>query len=261
MQILYCEKLSQISLPESLLHIGSFSFAHSGLQEIIIPKGVKEIGSNPFSTCKNLTTLHVSKYNPFFDSRNNCRAIIETSSNTLISSSKQTIIPDDITVIGNSAFEGSQISSINIPPSVIEIEYAAFKDSNLISVKIPNSITAIGAYAFSGTNLSSVIIPEGVSEIGCDIFTSCKKLSFVSLPNSLETVNNVDFFEGENANGLTFPLIMKLFSPLRNCNALEKIFIPEGSKNKFENMFPDEKNLLVEIKDIVNLSTQFTMQD
>jgi len=39
-----------------------------------------------------------------YDSRDNCNAIIETASNTLIAGCMNSIIPNSVTTIGNEAF-------------------------------------------------------------------------------------------------------------------------------------------------------------
>ena len=95
--------------------------------------------------------MKVASGNRFYDSRNNCNAIIETTSNTLISGCQNTIIPNSVTTIGNYAFdEISSLTSITIPNSVTAIGYSAFfRCSSLTSVTIPNSVTSIGNYAFA----------------------------------------------------------------------------------------------------------------
>ena len=98
---------------------------------------VSNINYNPFIFCQNLTSIIVEEGNVNYDSRNNCNAIIETSTNTLISGCKNTIILNSISRIGNYAFYGC---------------------SGLTSITIPNSVTNIGDYAFSKfSDLASVI--------------------------------------------------------------------------------------------------------
>ena len=95
-----------------------------------------------------------------YDSRDNCNAIIEKSSNTLIAGCKNSIIPNSVTSIGDRAFLGcSGLTSITIPNSVTSIGDWAFADCNgLTSITIPNSVTSIGGSAFSRcSGLTSII--------------------------------------------------------------------------------------------------------
>ena len=54
--------------------------------------------------------------NSKYDSRNDCNAIIEKETNTLLLGCKNTNIPDDVTSIGaNAFFDCSGLTSITIP--------------------------------------------------------------------------------------------------------------------------------------------------
>lgn len=110
------------------------------------------IGLRAFSGCSGLTTINVESKNTNYDSRDNCNAIIETTSNTLIASCKNTNIPNSVMSIGEGSFSGLRdLTSIIIPNGVTSIGNDAFYQcSNLISITIPNSVTSIGGYAFGG---------------------------------------------------------------------------------------------------------------
>ena len=80
-----CSGLTSITLPESVTEIGEFAFAGcSGLTSITLPESVTEIGEFAFTECSNLESIKVNENNKVYDSRENCNAIIEKSSNTLI---------------------------------------------------------------------------------------------------------------------------------------------------------------------------------
>ena len=137
-----CTSLTSIEIPNSVTSIGNYAFSGcSGLTSIEIPNSVTSIGSGVFSGCSGLTSIIVSVGNSIYDSRNNCNAIIETTSNILIAGCKNTIIPNSVTSIGSYAFSGcSGLTSIEIPNSVTSIRQNAFSDcSNLSSIYIKST--------------------------------------------------------------------------------------------------------------------------
>ena len=116
-----------------------------------IPSSVIFIDKNPFVACDGLTRIVVASENTTYDSRNNCNAVIETASNTLIAACKRTVIPNTVTTIGYGAFfECVGPSSVIIPKSVTTIAEEAFMYCEAKSVIIPNSVTSIGGWAFCG---------------------------------------------------------------------------------------------------------------
>lgn len=148
---LYCSSLNEIVLPESLTDIGDEAFSNcEALTSIKIPSSVTTIGKNPFSCCISLSSITVEEDNPYYNSSNNCNAIIETSTGTMITGCKSTTIPESTIIIGDWAFYNcSGLTSISIPYSVKEIgEMAFIFCGNLESVTIPASLASIGNYAF-----------------------------------------------------------------------------------------------------------------
>ena len=137
------------------------------------------IGEAAFGGCSGLTSIKVKSGNTKYDSRDNCNAIIETASNTLISGCQNTTIPNNVTSIGKSAFFAcSSLTSITIPNSVTSIGDAAFQScSGLTSVTIGNGVTSIGEWAFSRcSGLTSITILGSVTNIGEGAFFNCSGL-------------------------------------------------------------------------------------
>lgn len=127
-----CTGLTSIAIPNSLLTLERYAFSScTSLTSVTIGNSVNQIGDNPFRECRNIASITVSSSNTYYDSRNNCNAIIKTSDNKIITGCKNTVIPNTVTSIGNLAFYGC---------------------SNLYSITIPNSINSIALFAFKGCN-------------------------------------------------------------------------------------------------------------
>ena len=212
-----CSSLKEITIPNTVTNIGTYTFESCSLTSIVIPKSVTSIGDRAFSLCP-LSSIVVEEGNPNYDSRNNCNAIIITSTNTLLAGSNNTIIPEGITAISPNAFRGRKhIASIAIPNSVTRIgEYAFNECTSLTSITIPDGVTAIKTFAFSSCDaLTSVIIGKGVN--------SFEQGAFFNSP-----VETVYFNAQEPAIGKEMVTGYRYFTTSPTC------YIPCGTRAAYE---------------------------
>ena len=193
-----CYLLTSVIIPNKVTSIGDNAFrACSSLASVSIPSKVTSIGDDVFSACLELTAFSVEDGNPNYDSRDNCNAIIETASNTLIAGCMNTVIPNSVTSIGYAAFSGCRgLKSVSIPNGVTSIGGNAFFNCDrLISAMIPGSVTNIGDGAFSScSSLTSVTIGSNVTNIGNGAFSGCSSLTSVIIPNSVTSIGEQAFF-------------------------------------------------------------------
>ena len=143
-------------------NIASNAFVN-GVTSIKIPKTINVIESQSIRLCNTLERIDIDKENPKYDSRDNCIAIIETATNTLVSGCMNSRIPYSVKSIGNKAFYGCySLTAIDIPNCVTEIGYGAFEGcSGLSSVTIPSSVNKLYCCTFEGcTGLKNLIIED-----------------------------------------------------------------------------------------------------
>ena len=167
-----CNALTSITIPNSVTRIGVTAFDCPSLTSLIIPNSVISIGEAAFY-CPALTSIVVESGNTIYDSRDNCNAIIETASNTLIAGCQTTTIPNSVTSIG---------------------DYAFYYCSSITSITIPTSVTSIGEWSFSGcSGITSISIPDFVTNIGYYTFAYCYDLAYVSIGKSVNTIEEGAF--------------------------------------------------------------------
>ena len=173
-----CDSITELDFSEvEIIDSQAFRGMHN-LEKITLSSNLKEIKENNiFAGCENLRTIELEN-NDIYDERNNCKAIIETSTNKIIAGVPDTIIPSTVKVIGSYSFQYcSGREEIYIPGNVRTIEEAAFCGcTDMKKVIIMPGVTTIEDYAFVGCqSLSTVIIPSSVTSIGKEPFFDCDK--------------------------------------------------------------------------------------
>ncbi len=169
----YGSGLTEVVLSNSIDSIARNAFAYStSLKSVMIGKGTRKIMDDVFIGCKKITTINVASNNPYYDSRDNCNAIIEKSTDKLIVGCPSTVIPASVKAIGDYS-----ISSLGY--------------SSLYSLIIPDNVEMIGNYAVRyNYNLQSLTLGKEVKEIGKSAFEGCNALrcirSFVDSPANID---------------------------------------------------------------------------
>ena len=114
---------------------------------------------------------------------------------------KGVVIPEEITSIGNNAFQGCKnLASVTFKgaPSTITVGNNAFQ--NCVKLKTINLPAAkrIGSLAFDGcSSLEELVIKMGTEEIGDYCFRNCTSLKSLRIPESV-TVVGQGAFSGEH---------------------------------------------------------------
>ncbi len=260
-----CSVLDTISVPSNIKSIGTSAYWGTKITEVRIPASTTYIGRGAFAYCERLQSISVNANNSAYDSRNNCNALIDKATNTLMRGCPGTVIPNNVQVIGQHAFAGClNLMEISIPNSVTTLENNSFSDCRaLTSVVIPSSVTEIMQNVFSGcsslksirvdennhtydsrnncnaiietaTNTlmlgcQSTVIPRGITSIANNSFYYCEKLDSIKIPYGVTTIGNNAFY---------------------HCQDLQYVEIPNSVKNIYWGAFNECYNLLTIVSKI-----------
>ncbi len=116
------------------------------------------------------------------------------------------VLPPTLKKIGTYAFQGTALTSVNIPDNVETIEESAFSQARqLQEVHLPDSLTSLGRYAFSScSSLRTIKIPTKLKEIPWYTFDGCKSLQSVELHDSITGFGDYSF-RNCNLREITLP--------------------------------------------------------
>lgn len=173
-----CENVKSVVLPESLETIEIGTFEASGIESIVFPSNLKVIEESAFANCEGLTRLELPKGverigNHCFSSCTNLEYIYLPDSISSIdhaafyncSNLTSIDIPAGLTVLSNSVFSGSGLTSVIIPKTVEKIEYNVFSAcENLKQITLLGNVEmAFGA--IGANNIDILVIGADVTEV------------------------------------------------------------------------------------------------
>lgn len=179
----------------TVIYITDAAFSgEAGLQEIVIPASVVEVGRNLWNETGGGGAFQ------------NCTALTSV-----------VFEGDNLSKINLNTFNGcSALSSIELPESLEKIEYNAFDDcSALKSIVIPDKVTYIGEGAFNYcTGLQEAYIGDGVTEIAAKAFAECTALKTVVIGKSIQRIGDQAFNTRSSWDQMTLEKITVLFDDI-----------------------------------------------
>ena len=217
--------IHRLIIPNSVTSIGEYAFNNcTGIDSLYIGSGVTSIGARAFYGCSGLKYMHYNARNmtttyfmknernlsydsPFYNTTtSNFRTLVIGDSVITIpigcfcgrsSINNTVVIPDNVTSIGQEAFDGcSGIDTLFIGSGVASIGDNAFHDcSSIHYLVIPNSVTTIGSWAFDGcSGIDTLILGIGVTSIGDHAFYGCSSIHRLIIPNSVTNIGIEAFY-------------------------------------------------------------------
>ncbi|MBO6027298.1 MAG: leucine-rich repeat domain-containing protein [Bacteroidales bacterium] len=194
-------------IPQSVTSIGDYAFNQSLFSgELFIHDKIAEIGERAFAECL-FTLITVAPANNFYKSIDG----------VLFSYDEKTLMQYPRMKTG---------ASYTIPNTVTRIDDGAFSGSALENISIPASVCSIGSYAFLNTQwhqqqgsgllylddcclgcynptlpTGDLVIREGTRIIADYAFGFNHDITSLSLPNSLQAIGNLAFYQCDGLTG------------------------------------------------------------
>lgn len=289
----YNDSVNSIWIPDSVRTIEQSAFyGSSNLTKVVIGNGVREIEDWAFCVCKKLEVL----------SMGNSVTTIEDSVFTNCSALTQVNLPQTLTSLGEKVFEGCKaLAEVTIPDGVEEIEEYTFSGcSALQRVVLGSGIESIGKSAFKnctelksvyiadlktwcnitfvnweanpvyqgcdlylgGQLLTDLVIPEDVTDFN-DIFQGCTSLVSVTIPGTVEKIDNYAFSNCANLTTINLANGVKSIGKyaFRYCDSLTEVVIPESVTSVGDSAFADNSNLkkvTINATKVLPYNNQFT---
>ncbi len=223
----YCENLTTIKIPSSVLAIGKMVF------------GIERFHNYFETDISNLKSIEVDENNKNYK---DIDGVLYTKDGTRLirypaSKEGETFkIPSDVIYIEEGAFLGCvNLRNVVVPSSVTSIGDHAFSTSWMlwtITFEENSKLESIGISAFSDCHSLSIEIPNSVTSIGSSAFYNCVGLTSIEIPNSVTSIGEGAFISCDNLQSVTFGENIQLTriddSTFRDCKSLTSIEIPHG---------------------------------
>ena len=170
--------VKKLTIGKNVVDLGLKCFAGLKIESVFIPKSVKNIYGQIFPYCKNLKEIALEDGIIDYEIIN--ESLVDTTDNALLSypmgsSTTEYIVPDDVELIVDDAFNGA---------------------INLLKVNTGRNVKKIGDYAFTNNNKLKVVILEyKVETVGLNAFANTFIETFYVLneiaiePSTLEQAN------------------------------------------------------------------------
>jgi hypothetical protein len=184
--------------------IEAMAFNQAQVNGLVLPNTISVLGNGCFNSAY-ITTLTVPPLVTVLP--NNAFFIIQPLYNNETGEELpiNIILPQNLTKIGISCFDGASIKQIAIPDTVTEIRDGAFNYCeqlasialpsglqkissrmladcrSLTSISIPASVTEIASQAFASSGLTSITIPSTVTTLGSSAFYNCESLAHIDI--------------------------------------------------------------------------------
>ena len=232
-----------VVIPDGISKVGYHLMGIDSITTLTIPSSVVKFNSSAFSSTDNIESVYyegtvedwcnITFSNFFANPMYYADYFYISDENNKWYEPTEIVIPDSVSDLSFRFMNFSSVVSFVIPEGVTVIGDSAFYGCDSIeNIVIPEGVTVIGDSAFGNcTSLLSVSIPEGVTSIGKSPFKNCSSLQSIQLPTQVEEFNTLNAFEGcTSLVSINIPEgVEELgWSAFEGCTSLTSINIPES---------------------------------
>lgn len=217
--------LEELILPEGVTEIGDFAVAYAtNLKSLKIPETVKKIGEAAFTDC-------ISFSPEVFILPSSLEHIESQAFYQCLALSGEVILPIGLKSIKDAAFYYAPITAINFPESLEYIGSLAFAGSKFTNVCLPNDcwLEWLGGQFYNNSELTEAHFPENATFIPQKVFGYCPKLKEVNIPRNVERIGQFAF-NGTAITNIQFPETLRQIDQdaFQACSQLTTIIFPES---------------------------------
>ena len=216
----HCDKLTDLTIPGSVQTIGNYAFQHSGLQSVMIYRGLTTLGYNIFSYCDDIKGIFyegtqtqweaISGYNTLSSYTKYYQSIYKDGavSGSCGAAAKWQYLPQtsQLIISGRGAcanYTSSarapwyyfDITEVIVQSGVTSVgDYSFYQDTSVTSVTLADTVTGLGNYAFSGcTGLESIEIPASIDTVGNYAFSGCTGVETLTIGEGVTQIGMYAF--------------------------------------------------------------------
>lgn len=185
--LFYNENIESLEIPNTVKILKSNGTTTSGLLDIKKARDCYLINGNTWIVCYT-----GEKYGEYYFDKATQTITKYTNYNTKKLAIPAKIDGVQVKTIGESAFRGLNLYTVEVPEGVVTIEKEAFIYNWIQTVKLPSTLVTIGDSAFATNDMFNVAIPDSVKSIGKECF-AYNEMTWVTLGAGLETIGESAF--------------------------------------------------------------------
>lgn len=230
----YGNPLSSVTIPDSVENVGGSAFSGTGITQAIVGNSLTQLSDSTFHACKSLTSVTLG--NKVKSIGQNCfesctsltdltinSPSIEVGSRAFAGCSLKNFTDWDKLggTVAYSAFRGTGIEQVTLPPTVTSLAYCSFAGSkDLASISLPDTLLKVDSKSFDGTkwfndqdngvvyldkvlydckgtleNNTSLKVKDGTISLAEHALMGQSGLTSITLPDGLKRIGNSEFYQ------------------------------------------------------------------